>query len=93
LPHRAADLASLGVTGTMTVWSRDVRQQHGRKKAWVRHQATTWLRRLGVYSELETFDASRVLRLVFVCAGHTSAGAATRRPVPGRWGSRPAPSG
>jgi protein-tyrosine phosphatase len=54
----------------MTVWSRDVRQQHGRKKAWVRHQATTWLRRLGVYSELETFDASRVLRLVFVCAGN-----------------------
>jgi len=70
LPHRAADLASLGVTGTMTVWSRDVRQQHGRKKAWVRHHATTWLRRLGVYSELETFDASRVLRLVFVCAGN-----------------------
>ncbi len=45
-------------------------QQHGRKQAWVRHQATSWLHRLGLYSDLRIFDASRVLRLVFVCAGN-----------------------
>ena len=54
----------------MTVWSRDVTGQHGRKQAWVRHQATSWLHRLGLYSELQSFDATRVLRLVFVCAGN-----------------------
>jgi protein-tyrosine phosphatase len=58
------------VTGVLTVWSRGVTQQHGRKQAWIRHQATSWLRRLGAYADLQTFDASRVLRLVFVCAGN-----------------------
>jgi len=36
----------------------------------VRHQATSWLHRLGLYSDLTDFDASRVLRMVFVCAGN-----------------------
>lgn len=58
------------MTGALTVWSRGVTQQHGRKQAWVRHQATSWLRRLGLYADLQTFDASRLLRLVFVCAGN-----------------------
>ncbi|HZJ55802.1 MAG TPA: hypothetical protein VFD38_16795 [Myxococcaceae bacterium] len=58
------------MTGVLTVWSRDVTERHGRKQAWVRHQATSWLHRLGAYSDLRTFDASRVLRLVFVCAGN-----------------------
>lgn len=58
------------MTGVLTVWSRGVTQQHGRKQAWIRHQATSWLRRLGAYADLQTFDASRVLRLVFVCAGN-----------------------
>jgi len=70
LPHRPGDLAWPGVTGALMVWSRDVTEQHGRKQAWVRHQATSWLHRLGVYSDLQSFDASRVLRLVFVCAGN-----------------------
>jgi len=70
LPHRAGDLAWPGVTGALMVWSNDVTERHGRKQAWVRHQATSWLHRLGVYSELQSFDASRVLRLVFVCAGN-----------------------
>lgn len=70
MPDRPGDLAWPGVTGALMVWSRDVTEQHGRKQAWVRHQATSWLHRLGVYSELEAFDASRVLRLVFVCAGN-----------------------
>ncbi|MGZ6163205.1 MAG: arsenate reductase/protein-tyrosine-phosphatase family protein [Myxococcaceae bacterium] len=58
------------MTGVLTVWSRDVSEQHGRKQAWFRHQATSWLHRLGLYSDLQSFDASRVLRLVFVCAGN-----------------------
>lgn len=58
------------MTGVLTVWSRGVTQQHGRKQAWIRHQATSWLRRLGAYADLQAFDASRVLRLVFVCAGN-----------------------
>ena len=58
------------MTGVLTVWTRGVTEQHGRKQAWVRHQTASWLRRLGLYSGLETFDASRVLRLVFVCAGN-----------------------
>jgi len=70
LPDQPGDLAWPGVTGALRVWSRDVTAQHGRKQAWVRHQATSWLHRLGVYSELQSFDASRVLRLVFVCAGN-----------------------
>ncbi len=70
MPDQPGDLAWAGVTGAMMVWSRDVTEQHGRKQAWVRHQATSWLHRLGVYSELQSFDASRVLRLVFVCAGN-----------------------
>ena len=70
MPDRQADLAWLSVTGVLTVWSRGVSQQHGRKQAWVRHQASSWLHRLGLYSELQGFDASRVLRLVFVCAGN-----------------------
>jgi protein-tyrosine phosphatase len=70
LPRGAAALAWRSVTGVLTVWSRDVRERHGRKQAWVRHQATSWLRRLGVYSDLGSFDASRVLRVVFVCAGN-----------------------
>ncbi len=45
-------------------------EQHGRKQAWVRHHASSWLRRLGLYADYQTFDASRVLRLVFVCAGN-----------------------
>ena len=61
MPYRPADLAWLGVTGVLTVWSRDVSERHGRKQAWVRHQATSWLHRLGLYSELQGFDASRVL--------------------------------
>lgn len=70
MPDQPGDLAWPGVTGALRVWSRDVTAQHGRKQAWVRHQATSWLHRLGVYSELQSFDASRVLRLVFVCAGN-----------------------
>lgn len=70
MPHGAADLAWRSVTGALTVWSRGVTERHGRKQAWVRHQAASWLRRLGLYSDLESFDASRVLRLVFVCAGN-----------------------
>ena len=70
MPYRWKDVAWLTVTGVLTVWSRGVTQQHGRKQAWVRHQATSWLHRLGLYSELQSFDASRVLRLVFVCAGN-----------------------
>ena len=58
------------MTGALTDWSRDVSGRHGRKQAWVRHQATSWLHRLGLYSELQGFDASRVLRLVFVWAGN-----------------------
>ena len=58
------------MTGVLTVWSRGVSEQHGRKQAWIRHQATSWLERLGLYSDLRRFDASRVLRLVFVCAGN-----------------------
>jgi protein-tyrosine phosphatase len=58
------------VTGVLTVWSRDVSEQHGRKQSWVRHQASSWLHRLGLYSEFQGFDPSRVLRLVFVCAGN-----------------------
>lgn len=45
-------------------------ERHGRKQAWFRHQATSWLHRLGLYSDLQAFDPSRVLRLVFVCAGN-----------------------
>ena len=70
MPDWWADVAWLSVTGVLTVWSRGVTQQHGRKQAWVRHQATSWFHRLGLYSELQSFDASRVLRLVFVCAGN-----------------------
>ena len=70
MPHRPADLAWLRVTGVLTVWSREVSEQHGRKRSWVRHQATSWLHRLGLYSDFQAFDASRVLRLVFVCAGN-----------------------
>jgi protein-tyrosine phosphatase len=58
------------VTGVLTVWSRGVTQQHGRKQAWIRHQASSWRNRLGLYADLRSFDASRVLRLVFVCAGN-----------------------
>jgi protein-tyrosine phosphatase len=58
------------VTGVLTVWSRGVTQEHGRKQAWIRHQASSWLNRLGLYADLRSFDASRVLRLVFVCAGN-----------------------
>jgi len=54
----------------LTVWSRGVTRQHGRKQAWVRHHATSWFHRLGAYSDLLDFDATRVLRLVFVCAGN-----------------------
>ena len=70
MPSGAADLAWRSVTGVLTVWSRGMTQQHGRKQAWVRHRATSWLHRLGLYSDLQIFDASRVLRLVFVCAGN-----------------------
>lgn len=70
MPDRPGDLAWPGVTGALMVWSKDVTERHGRKQAWVRHQATSWLHRLGAYSELQSFDASRVLRLVFVCAGN-----------------------
>jgi protein-tyrosine phosphatase len=58
------------VTGVLTVWSSSVSEQHGRKQAWVRHRASTWLHRLGAYADLQSFDPSRVLRLVFVCAGN-----------------------
>ena len=58
------------MTGVLTVWSRGVTQQHGRKQAWIRHQASSWRNRLGLYADLRSFDASRVLRLVFVCAGN-----------------------
>ena len=58
------------MTGALTVWSRGVTQGHGRKQAWVRHQATSWLHRLGVYADFQSFDPTRVLRLVFVCAGN-----------------------
>ncbi|HSP19234.1 MAG TPA: hypothetical protein VLQ79_06965 [Myxococcaceae bacterium] len=58
------------MTGVLTVWSRGISEQHGRKQAWLRHQASAWLHRLGLYSDIEVFDASRVLRLVFVCAGN-----------------------
>jgi len=58
------------VTGVLTVWSRGVTERHGRKQAWFRHQAASWLHRLGGYSGLRGFDPSRVLRLVFVCAGN-----------------------
>ena len=70
MPPCAAALAWRIVTGVLTVWSRDVSEQHGRKQAWFRHQATSWLERLGLYADLRRFDASRVLRLVFVCAGN-----------------------
>ena len=70
MPLGRAALAWRSVTGVLTVWSRGVTQQHGRKQAWLRHQASSWLHRLGAYSDLQSFDASRVLRLVFVCAGN-----------------------
>ena len=63
-------LAWLRVTGVLTVWSREISEQHGRKQAWLRHQATSWLHRLGLYSDLKAFDSTRVLRLVFVCVGN-----------------------
>lgn len=70
MPPGTAALAWRNVTGVLTVWSRGVSEQHGRKQAWIRHQATSWLERLGLYADLRRFDATRVLRLVFVCAGN-----------------------
>lgn len=58
------------MTGVLTVWSREVSRRHGRKRGWVRHRASTWLHRLGAYADFQSLDASRVLRLVFVCAGN-----------------------
>jgi protein-tyrosine phosphatase len=59
------------VTGAMAVWSREVSDRHGRKQAWLRHQAASWFDRLlGGYDDLRAIDTSRVLRLVFVCAGN-----------------------
>jgi protein-tyrosine phosphatase len=57
------------VTAVLTLW-RGVSDEHGRKQAWIRHHATSWLHRLGAYADLQGFDPSRVLRLVFVCAGN-----------------------
>jgi protein-tyrosine phosphatase len=45
-------------------------EQHGRKQAWLRHRAATWLHRLGSYEGLRSIDATRVVRFVFVCAGN-----------------------
>lgn len=70
LAARAGGPSLAHVTGVLTVWSRGVTEQHGRKQAWVRHQATSWLHRLGLYADFQSFDASRVIRLVFVCAGN-----------------------
>jgi low molecular weight protein-tyrosine phosphatase len=70
LSHRQGDLAWRSVTGVLTVWSRELTERQGRKQAWLRHQATSWLHRLGAYSGLRAFDPSRVHRLVFVCAGN-----------------------
>jgi len=69
LPHGRSALPWACVTAVLIPW-RGVAEAHGRKQAWIRHHATSWLHRLGVYSDLGSFDPSRVLRLVFVCAGN-----------------------
>jgi len=69
LPRGASALPSRSVTAVLIPW-RGVSEEHGRKQAWIRHHATSWLHRLGAYADLGSFDPSRVLRLVFVCAGN-----------------------
>ena len=58
------------MTELLWEWSRGVAERHGRKQAWLRHRASTWLHQLGGYERLRAIDGSRVVRLVFVCAGN-----------------------